>query len=393
MNRRIILIILIVLFSTLFTTACWNRVEVNERAIVAGIGIDKAKEEGKINITVQLIIPARIKGPAQGATRETEAVWVASSTGRTVFDAVRNFTLRSGRRLFWAHSMVIVIGEEIAKEGIDRVVDWFERHPDYYLRSWVLVARGDAKKIMESKPELEMIPAYEIVDIAKGSIATSKVIPLNLKNFIGILSDNNRSAYTAGIEEIVSFEIEKGEKVRSFRLASTAVFKGFKLKEWLDAYETRGLLWVTDKVKGGIIIVECPLDPNKLISLEIIRSSSKIKPEIKDGNLIITVEVTEEGIVGETRVPCDVLLPHAIERLEKEKEELIRREINIVVNKAQELNTDIFGFSEAVYRSLPKEWKKLEGKWDEIFPEIEVKVEVNAKIRRIGLVTKPARPE
>lgn len=392
MNRRIILITVTAFFLISFTTGCWNRVELNEKAIVAGAGIDKAQEKGKINLTMQVILPGEVKAPAgggQGGGAE-KAVWVVTSTGRSVFDAVRNFALRSGRKGFWAHAKVIVIGEETAKEGIDKIIDWFEREPEVRRRTWVLVSRGDAKKIIEAEPELEKIQAYEIASLVKASKATSKVPQVNLNEFLGMASSKTTCPFTTGIEEISS----EDKKSKTFRLAGTAVFKNYKLKGWLDAYETRGLLWVLGKVVSGIIEVECLLDGEKPTAQEIIRTSSKVKPKIKDGDLTITVEVFEEGNIGETPIPCaDLTKPENIKRIEKRVAEVIKREINMAVKKAQEFNTDIFGFGEAVHRKYPSEWKELENKWDEIFPHLEVTVKVDAKIRRTGLIFKSAMPE
>ncbi len=181
-------------------------------------------------------------------------------------------------------------------------------------------------------------------------------------------------------------------KVNSFSLASTAVFKNYRLVYWLDAYETRGLLFVTRKVKSGIIEVKCPEEKNKIIAFEIIRAGSKIKPEIRDGELTITVEIREEGNVGEDQfASIDLTVPENISRLEKIKADAIKKEVEGVIRKAQQFNTDIFGFGEAVYRKYPREWKEMEKKWDEIFPLLEVQVKVESRIRRTGLISNPTR--
>jgi spore germination protein KC len=63
------------------------------------------------------------------------------------------------------------------------------------------------------------------------------------------------------------------------------------------------------------------------------------------------------------------------------------------LKKAQELNTDIFGFGEVIHQKYPKEWKELEKRWDEVFPEIEVKVIVKSKLNLTGEITRPISPE
>ena len=62
------------------------------------------------------------------------------------------------------------------------------------------------------------------------------------------------------------------------------------------------------------------------------------------------------------------------------------------LNKAQELNADVFGFGEALHRKYPKQWKELEKDWDEIFPELEVEIVVETQVSRSGISIKPIIP-
>jgi spore germination protein KC len=65
----------------------------------------------------------------------------------------------------------------------------------------------------------------------------------------------------------------------------------------------------------------------------------------------------------------------------------------MAITKVKELNSDIFGFGDAVHQRYRDEWKELEANWDEIFPDIEVEVTVESKLRRSGRITSPPIPE
>lgn len=56
------------------------------------------------------------------------------------------------------------------------------------------------------------------------------------------------------------------------------------------------------------------------------------------------------------------------------------------VAKAQELDSDIFGFGAELNRTNPEKWAELRERWDEEFPRVDVQVEVKAKLRRSGLL-------
>jgi spore germination protein KC len=49
-------------------------------------------------------------------------------------------------------------------------------------------------------------------------------------------------------------------------------------------------------------------------------------------------------------------------------------------------HTDITGIGLQVYRKYPKEWHKLEPRWDEIFSHANITVHVKAEIYHRGLV-------
>jgi spore germination protein KC len=174
-------------------------------------------------------------------------------------------------------------------------------------------------------------------------------------------------------------------------ISGTAVFKGDKLVGKLDKAEGRGLLWVLGKVKSGIIIVKGP--QNDKLSLEIIRASGKITPELKNNTITMNITVNEEGNIGEETGPENLSKLPEIKALEEKKTEVIRNEIMASIKKAQELNADIFGFGDAVHQKYPKQWKSMEDKWDELFPNIQVTVKIEAKIRLMGRINRPAAPE
>ena len=371
---------------------CWNRRELDTLAIVMGLAIDEAPEKNKISITAQLVKPGEVKGPAKGQG-STKAVWVVTSTGYTLFDAVRNFVSQSGRKLFFGHNQVIVIGEEAARKGVKPLLDFVARDHELRRRSWIIVAKGvKGARIMQFQSELEKIPALAISDLLKARAATSTATAVNLNEFLGKLASDGIEPVAGRIELIDGVKPEgeeAGEEDKTkVRLTGTAVFKQDKLAGWLNKPETRGLLWVLEQVKSGIIVVKNPQDEQKPVALEILRADSKVEPEIRSGKLVIKVKIEEEGNLGEAMNSSDITRPEVIRTLEKRQKTVIENEIRAVLRKAQkEFRTDIFGFGAAVFRKYPDEWEKIKDRWAEVYPDLVVELEVEAKLRQHGMVT------
>jgi spore germination protein KC len=69
-NRAILFAILICLITT--SAGCWDQVELDKRAIIVAIGVDKAEKAGEITLTLQSIIPSRLSTPMRsGEARST----------------------------------------------------------------------------------------------------------------------------------------------------------------------------------------------------------------------------------------------------------------------------------------------------------------------------------
>ncbi|MBZ4653418.1 MAG: germination protein Ger(X)C family [Peptococcaceae bacterium] len=384
---RILAISLIILL----TAGCWNRRELDTLAIVSGTGIDKPEEPGKVQITVQIIKPGEMKAPQAGGGGEggsggQKPYWTVTATGDTVFDTIREMAHKSNRKLFFPHNEIIILGEDAAEEGVQKYLDFFARDHEPRWLAWVLVGKNTASEVLETKAELEKVPAISISKLIEARGATSEASAVTLHEFLTRLM----SKTTAPVASLI--EVSGQGKEKTALLTGTAVFKKDKLAGYLNKTETRGLLWVLNEIKSGIIDVECPGGKGK-VSLEIIRARSKIIPEIKDNTLHLAVEIDEEGNLGSQMCSDDLTSESAWKTLEKNQAAVIHNEVMAALKKARELNTDIFGFGEAVHKKYPKLWKDIEDKWDEFFPNLEVAVIVDAKLRRSGLITKTVKPE
>ena len=89
--------------------------------------------------------------------------------------------------------------------------------------------------------------------------------------------------------------------------------------------EARGLNWVLGKVKSGVIVVKSPYNEKDLVSLEIIRASSKIIPSIENEKIKILVEIHEEGNIAEQPSDADFTRLDKFTMLEQRQSAAIKR--------------------------------------------------------------------
>jgi spore germination protein KC len=380
----------VVLFLSLLT-GCWDRRELNELAIAVELGIDKEGDQYKVS--AQIVSPLALS-PNKGGGERTPVI-TYKATGRTILQALRRMTTESPRKIYTAHLRILVLGEEMAKEGIAPMLDVFPRDPEISSDMLVIVTRGvKAEDILEIPTALERIPADQLsssLSISKKVWATTAKIKVD-DLITGIIS-KGKGAVLPGIEVVGDLEqgkkkdnVQNPEVKTIMRYSGLAVFKGDKLIGWLNERESKGYNYIQGNVSSTTINLACP--GGGMITVELLRASKKLKGGIETGRPAVHVKIKAEGNVAESQCTEDVLNPKTIDALEKQTEKSITTTIEEAVQSVQDqYQSDIFGFGEVIHRANPIAWKQLKGDWDKEFKTLSVDVQADVKIRRIGIVT------
>ncbi|HEX3048131.1 MAG TPA: Ger(x)C family spore germination protein [Bacillota bacterium] len=386
MTFRIIGITVIICFLTSFT-GCWDQVELEKRAVIVAIGIDKAEQAGEITLTLQSVIPNRLIPPIYGGGNpQQRAVRVVSTSGKTILEALKNYKQQTNNPPFLQENQLLIIGEDLARDGVGPFIDFFIRSPESRTRAWVLVSKGKASDVINWQSEARRIPADYIDEMihSRNSVATFEVEDIH--HFILKLANQSSSPSTAGIE-LVPKEANQSPEVRLF---GTAVFKKDKLAGWLNYRETSGLLWIINEFRYGILETSFPGKPAQKVALQIIRARAEVDPELNNGRIYIKLKITADGTLGEQSGKIKLTDKATMRSLEKKAATEIRKEVQAALNKSQkEFNSDVFGFGEEIDRKFPQRWKTLRQGWEEEFPMLQVFVFTKVKIKGINLIMDP----
>ncbi|WP_338787701.1 Ger(x)C family spore germination protein [Metabacillus sp. FJAT-53654] len=377
-------ILVILAMSVFLLSGCWNRIEINDIAIVTAVGLDL--EDDKIRLSLQVAVPSKL-GPTSGTTGSGEnSTFMISDTGDTLSEAYRHLQGKLSRRIFFSHSRVLIIGEELAKKGVSHILDFYSRFHEPRMNSYIMFTKGKAFEIIKNRPTLESVTAEETRELTKLSVGLS----VNIKEFLDML-------LTEGLEPVApqfaSEPMEKGgsgsaETDKTQAIIGAAVFKDDKLVGWMNDSQTRGILWLRDEMELGVITVKVPEEKGGgHISTNIIRTETEIVPKIKNGEIKIDVKTTSEMNVMENASELNLDDSKNIDKLQIEIEKEVKDRIQSVLDKSKDdLGTDIFGFGEAVYKKYPKQWnEKYKKDWNERFTELEVSIHPTVYVRRIGL--------
>lgn len=376
-------IILIFLSFSFLLGGCWDRVEVNDLAIVTAAAID-AKGEDQIELSVQVFIPKALGGGGTFAGGGGEVTLVRKAHGVNISDALSKLQMEIPRRIFWGHAKTYIFGEEMAKRGISDIMDFLTRHPQPRERAYMFVSKGKAQNLLRLIPPLERYSgevARELSDLNIGMSVTMIDLKLMMRGETG----------TASLPVLDILEPLPGEKKEETipYIYGSAIFKKDKMVGQVTERATRGMMWLTDKMSFATVTIK-PEKVKGYVSLNPIRQTTKLIPKIEDGTWKMTVKVKTEGDIIENGTNLNLMNPKLLDMVQEALRDDIENRIQLALKQVQKgMKADVFGFGREYHRKYPQEWKKVKDRWEEVFPTVKVAVDVEAYIRRPGLITSP----
>ncbi|OPX42650.1 spore germination protein B3 precursor [Ruminiclostridium hungatei] len=376
-SLRIVLIEIITVMCLLLS-GCWDRTEINDLALITASSYDTAPG-GKLQYSVQILVPSGgSKGGQGGAAAPKKNFIVETAVGIDPGDAEKNVQNKFPRRLFRGHRRVIILGEELAKQGIDIMLDSIGRDPQNRLRTNVVVAKGQkGYDLLKTEYPIERIPTEAMREMAVLGVG----IDANIHDML-------IAASSKGMQPI-ALAIEKTKGEEGFKTTGLALFNDLKLAGYLDAEKTEGYLWIMGKQKNGIIATEVPRYDG-VVRVNIKGQDARVIPKFKGKTPYILVEITGSGSIYGNSTKLDLSVPDNINIVQKAIIERIRKQVeNTIASVQKEVGTDVFCFGMAFHQFKPCEWKKLEKQWDDIFPYLKVYISVDFKIKTSGMSGPP----
>ncbi|WP_051541185.1 Ger(x)C family spore germination protein [Caldalkalibacillus mannanilyticus] len=131
---------ILIIFILLLLTSCWNRRELNELSIASAIGIDALEDQKGYQVSVQILNPSEVVEGMGGGGYDTP-VSLYTSTGETIHEAMRKMTKQVPNKVYLAHVRMVFLGEELAKQGIAKPLDFISRYRELRTDFYIAVTR------------------------------------------------------------------------------------------------------------------------------------------------------------------------------------------------------------------------------------------------------------
>lgn len=383
MSKKIFIIICI----SLICSGCWDKIEINKRAFISMIGIDKIDssiskdklphaeedvENGKYIVTITYPNVGLIAGKGG-----KESKFVYSSTGENIAEIIDGFSQRLGKTLFYRHTKALVLGRSIMKDedALKEILDFIERSPKFGRKIHIMMSDKSSQEILEMAVKDEAINGSFIREILNQTKRTAKIAHANMEYLLKSLQESN----CALVPKLISLKDE-------YKVSGAAMIKNYKIIGELNEIETRNLMYLFNKVQNSIIKIQLN---DKIIPIEIMRSSTKSHIE-KDGDNI----VVKYTIDAEARIASYVhdenstkLEDSYIDEVQKIGETKIENQVKDTYNLIKNTyDIDLLQLNESLRKYEPLLWDTIKNKWEKVYPQTKIQVECNLKVRTMGVI-------
>ncbi|WP_099191687.1 Ger(x)C family spore germination protein [Tepidibacter mesophilus] len=375
-------ILIITMITGVLITGCWDKVEINNRGFVIGLGIDKLKEDEKKEefdrIKVSFKIPnVALLGTKQTPTKEPSFYW--EGEGESFDTIINEIEAKSPFDLELSHNKVIVLGKEILKDEklFKQTLDGIDRNRYFSRKMHILVSQEDASELIAIKPNEQPLVGVYYSNILNSAVSNGTVIDGSLNKILGEIQETESAVFPMTTKTFNNERIE---------LIGGVVVKDYKFRQELNNYECKFLNMIT---KDNYNIMDIHVDyKNVPVAYKITSSKSEMKVTEKDNNLILDIYINTEGNITQHEFGVEGLIANnkAIHGVEKLSNNKIKENINNLISKLQKDSLDVIGVKRTLYKYNQPLYKKVNDDFDHYFKNMKVNLHVDSKIRRIGIV-------
>lgn len=378
---------------SMFMSGCWDRIEINEKSFISTIGIDSGKDIGKQEelkkikgdepfrendidkLHMVFASPDMSElGPGKSPAVKDNTIIVDSYS---IQDGVYKANSKSSRSLQFGHTKLLLISNELMlyPEVMKEIVDYFQRQPGLNRMMYIAVVDGKTENFIKYQSKMEANIQSFFTGLMDNSTMNATIFPVTLNEFLMLLSENGNAILPKLIYD---------KDHNDIRLSGVSVIKNYKIIGDLSPVETSDIEILRGKIKGGKKVIYRNGHP---VDFKIDNIKRKIRLVNSGEKLGFNINIELEGRIMSNYPQDDIFLKDVLNEIEESFNKALSEECEKVVKiTQQEFGVDVIGVGEYLNKFYPTVWNKFKDNWAEAYKNAEINVNVNTKMRRIGIV-------
>lgn len=365
-------------------SGCWSGLEISDRAFILGVALDTDSDD-IIELTAQMFKPTT--SDEDGKMEPSTSVLTITEENDTTSSISSSLPIQVGRKVSWGHLSLIMIGEELAKQGnLDRVLNYFFRATEPRSSTSIIIVEGRAGDFIKTRPLMETMTAKQFFKIQQSASKFSgKFESLTLLQ-AAIESNNNRGDFV--IPFVRKQTNESNNKQNEYEVGG-AIFRNGKMTDIIAESDIPYFLMLKNQFKYGTINFPCSEKADSKGAFRIYSEKTDIIPTVIDDHINVTVRFRMKGVLEE--ISCSTFKTDQDEQKIKDSiTETIKQGLEAVTQNLQNEKSDALGIGIRLYRKNPAIWRTLEEAWSQRFAEASFKYEGDIYIEGSGHLVEPS---
>ncbi len=352
MTKKHIVFLLFILTSAFFMTGCWDVTEPQRMYYVNAVGVDY--EDNQYKVYLQIINFADVAKSDQPSGNVAPAE-VGFAEGKTVEEAIYKLYRSSDQEIFWGHMRYLLFTERaMENERSIPVIDTFIRFRETRYHIWVYSTTDPIKDVMLITPILRnSLTSSKLSNPVNTTQQESFIEPQNLRNLIIGLNEPSHEVSIPYVSIMKDWET-MDEEVEETTFSGVGILSKDGFKGFIKNSAAKGNQWMHNETSRGEVTFKLEGGERDYLTADLDKLDVKVKPVIKNNqvtfDITIHLRATLNGFKGE--INSDEVRANIIKE--------VKKQILTTYEEGLKLDVDIYRFSEYLYRSNVKTWKKLE---------------------------------
>jgi spore germination protein KC len=371
-------------------TGCWDRVEINELAIVGLVGSEIDKENHEYNVYYQIVNAAAFSSSSESGGKSPVFTYKFQSPTKGELSQKSSYMLP--RKLFTDHYQAHIVTEANAREGISSLLNYYERQFNRRSSLYLFVTDSPLSDVMMTYTPIEQLPGRLLRSLITNTYSSTGRI--SLKSRVKDLVENLESSKVTVLPIVSLKGSEPNPTTKRFDnidasennliLTGAALFKKDKMIGKINLWENgyynllKGdaeAFFQSINVKGGIV----DLNANKV--------KTKQHLSLVNGEPVWNVEINTHLAIRNNEQTGKLDWDN-ISQITKEFDQQIIEISQKLYMKAIRNKWDLFGLEDSIKYKRGPAWKELQ-KQEEAWTQTKLQLTVKSIIDDIGEIIDP----
>ncbi len=335
-------------------SASFKGTNINDRAIVLGIGIDFLPDNG-YGVSCEVL---SADGSGDGAKQPKGNVFYAE--GQSLGEALQNVYRKTGKEVSLGQCTLVVFGESAFFANVSECVMFFGYSDAFKESSAICVCQGSAKNLLSQSTLMGSSVTVTLAQTFQQAMQNSGVPSNNLLQFLRSQTELSRSGY---VNYVTTETADENKTV--FVVDSLVVFKNGNFVTIADKTVTDAVSYVNKNVKNHVLTVKNDTPTQKVpsvVSVGAVSTGYKTKPNNEHNRLLMQVKLDVRQLRTDSANSFGILGAKTFTTLPQNVLDSITQQVTeklqTVVNFMQQYNVDVADVFKSFCSAYGKMWRQ-----------------------------------